>query len=646
MNKAYSMLQVKQVSDEERTVEGMATTPTPDRVGDIIDPMGAKFAEELPLMLHHDSRLPVGRVKFGRPTKKGIPFKARLPKVEEAGTVRDRIDEAWHSLKYKLIGAVSIGFKPIQEAMEFLDSGGIRFNETEILELSLVTIPMNPEAVITGVKSFDSELRAAIGHDQRPVVRLEKSAGASARKLKSNVREDKMNIRETIQEFETKRAAHVARMEGLMEKASDEGRTLDEEEEQEYDGLSGEVKSIDSHLKRLYDTEKLNVKNAQRLDPKDSDDSVAYATQVRDPSRIVQVDKKLKPGQEFARFAMCVGAAKGSLPQAYEIAKSRFPDSPRVATVLKTAVAAGTTTDATWAGPLVEYNQFAGDFVEFLRPQTIIGKFGANGVPSLRSVPFNVNIRSQTSGGSGYWVGQGAPKPLTKTDFANVYLGWAKVANIAVLSEELLRFSNPSAEMLVRDTLAASLIERLDIDFVDPAKAAVANVSPASITNGVTDIPASGTGTAADIRADVKLAMGAFITANISPTTGVWIMSATTALSLSLMQNALGQPEFPGITMNGGTFFGLPVVTSEYVGDWDSTGPQVVLANASDIWLADDGQVVIDASREASLQMDDAPTNSSATPTATSMVSMFQTNSVALRAERWINWQKRRAAAV
>jgi hypothetical protein len=28
------------------------------------------------------------------------------------------------------------------------------------------------------------------------------------------------------------------------------------------------------------------------------------------------------------------------------------------------------------------------------------------------------------------------------------------------------------------------------------------------------------------------------------------------------------------------------------------------------------------------------------------MVSMFQTNSVALRAERWINWSKRRNAAV
>jgi hypothetical protein len=90
---------------------------------------------------------------------------------------------------------------------------------------------------------------------------------------------------------------------------------------------------------------------------------------------------------------------------------------------------------------------------------------------------------------------------------------------------------------------------------------------------------------------------------------------------------------------------GIPVITSEYQHS-DSDGDNVVLVNASDVWLADDGQVMLDASRETSLQMDDTPTESSATATAATMVSMFQTNSIALRAERWINWQKRRPNAV
>jgi len=124
-------------------------------------------------------------------------------------------------------------------------------------------------------------------------------------------------------------------------------------------------------------------------------------------------------------------------------------------------------------------------------------------------------------------------------------------------------------------------------------------------------------------------------------------MTSTTALALSMMMNHLGQPGVPGINMAGGTFNGVPVIVSEYLDNSaGSAGGIVILANARDIWLADDGQVTVDASREASLQMMDNPTNNSATPTHTSMVSMYQTNSVALRAERFVNWAKRRTSAV
>ncbi|HXU04660.1 MAG TPA: phage major capsid protein, partial [Polyangia bacterium] len=152
------------------------------------------------------------------------------------------------------------------------------------------------------------------------------------------------------------------------------------------------------------------------------------------------------------------------------------------------------------------------------------------------------------------------------------------------------------------------------------------------------------------LRTDVQTLFGIWIAQNLDPTGGVWIMPATTALAISLMLNALGQPVFPGITMNGGTFFGLPVITSQsavMVGSPVPTeGNMIILLNAPEVLLADDGQVTIDASAEASIEMLDNPTNNVTTPTATTMVSMFQTNSVALRATRFINWAKKRATAV
>ena len=224
-------------------------------------------------------------------------------------------------------------------------------------------------------------------------------------------------------------------------------------------------------------------------------------------------------------------------------------------------------------------------------------------------------------------------------------LGFAKIANIAVLTDELVRFSNPGADTLVRNALAEAIIAKADSDFLDPSVAAVANVSPASLTNGVTAIPATGTDADA-VRADIASAMKTFIDANLSLMNGVWVMPATVAMRLSLMRNALGQKEFPEITMLGGRLEGLPVITSQYIHNSVSGGAMVVLMDAREVYLADDGLVTIDVSREASLQMSDGPTMDGTDGTGASVVSMFQINGIAMRAERYINWAKRRSAAV
>lgn len=460
-----------------------------------------------------------------------------------------------------------------------------------------------------------------------------------------------MNYAETISAFETKRASLVAANTTIMEKAAAEGATLDAAQKEEFDDNEADIAEIDDHLKRLRTMEKAALAKATPAAGGTAEDGSAARAGV-----VIKTTPKLAPGIGFARIARVKALARLDGDSVREKARELYgEDSDTFGFFAKAAVGAATTSHATWAGPLVgdEGGVFA-DFVEYLRPQTILGRFGSNGIPSLRRVPFRVPLIGQTSGGNGYWVGEGAPKPLTKFDFSRTTLEPTKVANIAVATMETLRDSSPSAEGIIRDQLAAALVARLDTDFIDPAKAASAGVSPASITNGLTFIASSGTDADA-VRADVKAVFAAFIAANNAPTSGVWIMPATVALALSLMQNPLGQAEFPGISMNGGTLFGLPVIVSQYVPtayDPDAAGTDyvsgalVALVNASDVYLADEGGISVDMSQEASLQMDDEPTNNSATPTATSLVSMFQTNSVAFRAERTVNWAKRRPSAV
>lgn len=629
LKRACAVMAVKSVNEDERVITGIASTPSPDRDGDIMEPDGAKFNSETPFLWQHDRSQPIGTC-IPKLVKDGLQITAKLvkPTPDMPSQLIARLDEAWASIKAGLVRGLSIGFRPIEYS--FLDEGGIRFLSWDLLEVSAVTIPANAECSIQTVKSYDRQVIAASG-TEKPVVKLNSKAGVSAPKTSKNTGNN-MNIAEQIKSFEAKRAATQAAQEDIMTKAAEDGRTLDAEEEELYDNGAAEIKSIDAHLKRLREMEALQAAGAKPVDTK-SAGTVKAASIIR--SGTIRVEPELEKGVEFARYVKCLAVGKGNTQTAYEYAKAQYADNARIQNVLKAAVSAGTTTDPTWAGALVEYQNFAGDFIEYLRPRTIIGQFGTGNIPSLRRVPFNVRVSGQTSGGQGYWVGQGAPKPLTKFDFAAVTLGFAKVANIAVLTDESVRFSSPSADILVRDALAGAIIERIDTDFIDPAKAEVAEVSPASITNGATGIESSG-----DPEADVEALFAAFIEKNLSPTTGVWIISAMTALTLSNRKNPLGQRVYPELTLNGGTFHGLPVIVSQYAGNI------LTLANASDIYLADDNQVVVDASREASLQMLDNPTNNSSTGASAQLVSMFQTNSIAIRAERFINWKRRRAEAV
>lgn|GEM_PF-4477048 len=190
-------INIRGVDEERREISGWATVPATDRVGDIVDPMGAKFADSIPLLVGHDHGLPVGRVTLGRPTKAGIPFTARLPKIAEPGPLQDRVNSAWLAAKYKLIDSVSIGFRTIANGIERID-GGFRHTAYEILELSLVAVPAAPGAKITATKAAGHVVTLHPGHVAKlktptphHVVRLtdrDRRVGAYAAKLQASTR--------------------------------------------------------------------------------------------------------------------------------------------------------------------------------------------------------------------------------------------------------------------------------------------------------------------------------------------------------------------------------------------------------------------------------------------------------------------------
>jgi HK97 family phage major capsid protein len=442
-------------------------------------------------------------------------------------------------------------------------------------------------------------------------------------------------IAERIADAKARREEVLRSLQALTDTAETEGRTFSDDETTTFGKLEAEAETLNKHVDQLETTERLLAKAAQ---PARS--IVVPNTDNASPLPVIQMrDPKVEKGVAFARFAMALAASRGNLMQAAEIAKRWKDSTPGVETVLKAAVAAGTTSDTNWAKPLVDYRTMASEFIDLLRPATIVGQ-----INGFRRVPFNVRMALQTAGSTAAWVGEGSSKPVSKLAFDQVTIPEAKMAVIVVITEELARFSDPSAEVLVRNDLVEAISAFMDQQFIDPTVAVSAGLHPGAVTNGVTPIPSSGA-TIANITADLASAVGAMQVANVAMRAPVWVMHPRTKTYLSLLRGTMDTFVF-GQELAGNRLLGIPVVTSTSMPVDTSGGSgdgqtSIVLMDAAEILLADDGQVMLDSSREAAIQMDSAP----ATP-ATPLVSLWQQNLLALKAERYIWWQRRRAPAV
>jgi HK97 family phage prohead protease len=180
VQKAYSLLEVKAVDVAKRTFSGVCTTPAMDRVGDTINPLGATFKNPLVLLHQHRHDEPIGTVRLGKPTKKGIDFEAEIPNVDRPGLFKDRVDMAYDEISYGVVRAVSIGFRPVKYA--FTDEG-VDYQEIEIYEVSTVSIPALPEAIIAQVKSMQG---APLPRDIIRSIRLADRGDGSVKLVRAN----------------------------------------------------------------------------------------------------------------------------------------------------------------------------------------------------------------------------------------------------------------------------------------------------------------------------------------------------------------------------------------------------------------------------------------------------------------------------
>jgi hypothetical protein len=324
------------------------------------------------------------------------------------------------------------------------------------------------------------------------------------------------------------------------------------------------------------------------------------------------------PAGDFLAYAKALMLAGGSLTQAAAIAETTLKNT-RAASILKAAVEAGGTADPTWAGALLDHRTASAGFVGSLKS---ISAFDAL-LPDMRKMPMQTRIAVVSASAAGSTQGQGKPIPVSKMELAAGSLEPQLASALIVLAEELVRSGTADGDALIAAELRKA------------ASAATNRAFLAGLMFAAPSYSAAGTD-AVSVYGD--LAKLAAATSPTGTSRLYLIVDPGTAVGLTFKTTADGLLACPDMTPNGGSIGGVTVLVSDEPPQ-DSNGSTVLMVDADAIAAGDEG-FTLDSSKAAALQMDDDPADGAAP-----LVSMFQTHSRALKANRWFGFEKLHGSA-
>jgi HK97 family phage prohead protease len=159
-----SSIKAYQDEDEDKnygTFEGYGSVFGNKDLGNDVIEAGA-FAKSLKkrkpqnvkLLYQHKSDMPIGVFDEIKEDEHGLVVKGRLALKTQAGA------EAYELLKMGALDGLSIGFRVNPKEVSYDKRGNKRIiKEVDLMEVSLVTFPMNPQATVRSVKGEEISIR-------------------------------------------------------------------------------------------------------------------------------------------------------------------------------------------------------------------------------------------------------------------------------------------------------------------------------------------------------------------------------------------------------------------------------------------------------------------------------------------------------
>lgn len=151
IEKLFTLAEVKEINEEERSLVGYASTSVLDRDRELIKTEGWEldnFKKNPVILLSHEYRQPpIGKALWIKKDENGLKFKAQFAKTQVA-------EEVFQLYKDGFMRAFSVGFIPKEwEDGDLEDEKKPRriYTRQELLEISAVSVPSNPEALVAAV---------------------------------------------------------------------------------------------------------------------------------------------------------------------------------------------------------------------------------------------------------------------------------------------------------------------------------------------------------------------------------------------------------------------------------------------------------------------------------------------------------------
>lgn len=300
-----------------------------------------------------------------------------------------------------------------------------------------------------------------------------------------------------------------------------------------------------------------------------------------------------------------------------ELADARWPWADPKA-ITKAALGAMTADPTT--------TRFASEFFNTARQRSVLGRL------EFLQTAFDVRMLHWTAGAMARWVREGQALPITKPALVGSKLPTRRVGAISLATKESVMAWANVVETALEQELLGAIADAIDAALL--GSQADGGETPEGLLHpGPHLVSQTATGDLGDtLQAAIEAFQGDARRAALIMSPGLALRIATTL------------PAALDLGPNGGTLFGMPVAATSAL-PADSDGDQLVLIDPASIATAFSGGDV-SISDKASVQADDEPTNNSVTPTATQVISLFQTGTVGFLATTYANWKPLATACV